>query len=84
MSHFVQTETGLLINNVLAAFTVFDYFSRKFLVAFMPDNVVDSAGHLIPLLTPLYSAIHVTLGSLLLLSSQGTEYHSAPVLAAQM
>ena len=42
MSHFVQTETGLLINNVLAAFTVFDYFSRKFLVAFMPDNVEDS------------------------------------------
>ena len=44
MSHFVQTETGLLINSIPVAFTVFDYFSRKFLVAFMPDNVVDSTG----------------------------------------
>ena len=74
----MQAETGLLMNNVLAAFTVFDYFSRKFLVAFMPDNVEDSTDHLIPLITPLYSAIPVTLSSLLLLPSQGTEYHSAP------
>ena len=82
MSHFVQTETGLLMNSVLAAFTVFDYFSRKFLVAFMPDNVEDSTDHLIPLITPLYRYIPVTLGSSLMLPSQGTEYHSAP--AAKM